>query len=328
MNEPPSKPNGRTGFVVGKFLPPHRGHRHLIETARDAVDHLVVMLCYRPDDFVPGHVRAEWLREIHPDCEILPVPDTLADDSRLWAVFVRETLGYVPDVVFTSEDYGEPFAGYLGSRHVLVDRERLRFPVSGTAVRADPYARWRFLEPCVRAYFVKRVCVVGAESSGTTTLAQALAERFRTEWVPEYGREYSERVLDGQLSRAWTSEEFTHIASVQNAREDAAARRASRVLFCDTAAFATSVWHERYLDEPSPHVDALARECRYDLILLTDIDIPFVQDGLRDGETIRSWMHGRFVEVLTAGSAPWTIVSGPHEKRLAEAECLVEGLFG
>jgi NadR type nicotinamide-nucleotide adenylyltransferase len=70
----------------------------------------------------------------------------------------------------------------------MVDRARAAVPVSGTLIRSDPLAYLEFLEPCVRAYFVRRVVLIGAESTGKTTLAQQLAERFNTTWVPEYGR--------------------------------------------------------------------------------------------------------------------------------------------
>ena len=113
------------GFVVGKFYPPHRGHKHLITQARAQVDRLVVMLAHQPTQSIPGELRAAWLEEIHPDCEIHLVPDELEDDSRQWAEFTVRHLGERPDVVFSSEDYGPVFAGLMGSRHVMVDRPRL-----------------------------------------------------------------------------------------------------------------------------------------------------------------------------------------------------------
>jgi HTH-type transcriptional repressor of NAD biosynthesis genes len=321
----------KTGFVVGKFYPPHRGHKYLIDTARAAVDHLTVMICGRPDYTIPTNVRAGWLREIHPDVEVIEVLDTLGDDdSEGWANYVRETLGYVPDMVFTSEDYGDRFCRFLGSRHVLVDKARIAYPCSGTLVRDDALSMWDCLEPCVRAYFVRRIAVVGAESTGTTTTARALAERYNTIWVPEYGREYSEAKyqpgVDGQppLVQDWSTEEFVHIAQRQNEMEDAAARETNRVLFCDTTAFATSLWHRRYTGYDSPEVDALAAGRRYDLILLTDIDIPFIQDGLRDGEHIRSTMHHWFVDMLSAQSTPWVLLSGPLEERLSKASKMID----
>jgi len=158
-----------TGLVIGKFYPPHRGHKHLIESARAQVDRLTVLLCVHEDQTVPGDLRRAWLEEIHPDCEIVAVPDTLPEEPLAWAKFVLDTFGRAPDVVFSSEDYGTPFASAMGATHVMVDRDRIAVPVSGTAVRNDPFAQWDFLEPCVRAYYAKRVVVMGAESTGNTT---------------------------------------------------------------------------------------------------------------------------------------------------------------
>jgi hypothetical protein len=77
------------------------------------------------------------------------------------------------------------------------------YPISGTAVRSNPLGCWDFLEPPVRAWYAKRICLVGAESTGKTTLAQMLAERYQTVWVPEYGREYSERKLSEEGEYNW-----------------------------------------------------------------------------------------------------------------------------
>ena len=95
----------------------------------------------------------------------------------------------------------------------------------------------------MRAWFVKRVVVIGAESTGKTTLARQLAEHFDTVWVPEFGREHWERKIAGlrvtDPPPSWSSDEFVEIATEQQRRENAAARVANRVLFCDTNAFAT-----------------------------------------------------------------------------------------
>src|SRR5438874_1668554 len=150
------------GLVIGKFYPPHRGHKYLIDTAAARVDRLTVILCGKEGQTIPPELRAAWLREIHPGVEVMVIEDTLPeDDSRAWAEHTLSWLGYRPDVVFTSEDYGDRYARFLGCRHVSVDRARRAVPCSGTAVRADPLGCWEFLEPPVRAYFAKRVCVLG-----------------------------------------------------------------------------------------------------------------------------------------------------------------------
>jgi len=317
------------GLVVGKFYPPHRGHRFLIDAAAAACDAVWVIVCGRPGEDPPGELRAAWIREIHPDAAVLLIDDTYDEqDSAVWAENAIRWLGFAPDAVFTSEDYGDAFARCLGCRHVLVDRAREAVPISGTAVRADPLGRWDFLEPPVRAYYAKRVCLVGAESTGKTTLAAALAAHFGTVWVPEFGREYSERMLAGLGEYRFRSEDFVEIARRQCAMEDEAARRANRVLVCDTDAFATAIWHRRYLGEPSPEVEAIAASRRSpDLYLVTDVDTPFVQDGLRDGELIRGWMHETFLDELASRGLPFRLLAGPFGERLARAVAHVEGLL-
>lgn len=319
------------GFIVGKFYPPHRGHKHLIESARRQVDQLIVMVAAHPAQTISGELRKAWLQEIHPDCDVRLVADELEDDSRQWADFTIRYLGRAPDVVFTSEDYGPVYAQLMGSRHVMIDRDRTAVPISGTTIREDPLNHWDMLEPCVRAYFVRRIVLIGAESTGKTMLAQQLAERFDTVWTPEYGREHWERKLAGRTlddpPPSWSHDEFVEIAAEQQRRENLAARCANRVLICDTNAFATGTWHERYYQSRDERVDAIgAADCAH-LYLLTAPDVPFVQDGYRDGEHIRQWMHDRFVEQLTSGNADWRLVQGSYESRLQFAETAIRERF-
>ena len=164
---------------------------------------------------------------------------------------------------------------------------------------------------------VRRVVIIGSESSGTTTLARALAEHYRTTWVPEYGRTYSEGRVHS--SQPWRSDEFVHIATEQVRMEDALETLANRVLICDTDAFATAIWHERYMGTPSADVKRLAASRRYDLYVVTDVNIPFQRDDIRDGESFRQWMQDRFIEELSKNSTPMMLVTGPHEERFAAA---------
>ena len=96
------------------------------------------------------------------------------------------------------------------------------------------------------------------------------------------------------------------------------------MVICDTDAFATRLWHHRYLGAFSPAVDAIAASHRPDLYLLTGDEIPFVQDGLRDGEGIRHAMHAHFEQELARQEVPFHLLRGSHEKRLARAIELVE----
>ena len=310
----------RRGLVIGKFYPPHKGHKYLIDFAAQRVDHLVVVVCDRSDQEVSGKLRAQWLRTIHPNVQVIVVDDILKDeDSQAWAEYTEQFLSYTPDVVFTSENYGENYARFLQCEHVLVDKARAVVPISSTQIRANPLKCWGYLEPCVRGYFAKRVCVIGAESTGTTTMTEALADHYKTKWVAEYGREYWEKLKSLSENLKWDTKEFILIAEEQNRREDQLAQECHKVLFCDTDSFATSIWHERYMGFHSPEVQKVSEGRRYDLYLLTDTDIPFVQDGTRDGERIRHWMHTKFEEELKKHNKNYLLLSGAHEDRLKKA---------
>ena len=318
------------GIVIGKFYPPHRGHKYLIDTARAQCRELTVIVCWRKGQEISGYLRAQWLQRIHPDVRVILLDDDrLADDdSKGWAENTIAALGYVPDAVFTSEAYGDPYARFMGTVHVLVDKERTHIPISATMVRSDPMKYVPFLEPCVRGYFSKRIAVVGAESTGTTTLANALAEYYGAPWVPEYGRAYSEGKRYLKADPSWRSEEFVHIAAAQSALENVLAESSNGLIILDTDAFATGIWHERYMGTRSTEVERIASERRPDLYLLTGDEIPFVQDGLRDGEHIRHGMHERFIERLTEECRPYVLVTGSSNERLAQAIKAIGAVVG
>lgn len=181
-----------------------------------------------------------------------------------------------------------------------------------------------------------RIVLVGSESTGKTTLARQLVVHYRrrwpnTQWVPEYGREYTELLLKRQdvpdaevrsaqvRSAQWTAEDFAVIAIEQQRLEDQAAATGSPVLFCDTDALATRLWERRYLgDGSNAAFDALPELPPRGLYLLADIaGVPFEQDGIRDGEDYRGAMQRWFEEELTAREQPWVLISGNRAERLA-----------
>ena len=319
----------KRGFVVGKFYPPHAGHHHLIRTAAAHADQLVVGVVDNPRYTIPAKLRATWLQETHPDVTVTVIPDINDDDnSEAWALHTKTFLGYTPSFVATSENYGTTWAHALNCEHILVDIDRTTYPVSGTKVRSDPFTYWQYLEPNVQAYFTPRVAVVGAESTGTTTLTRQLAEYYTTNWVPEYGRMYTEgKLRSGQLSANWTSHEFEHIASVQNQAEDEYARSSNELLICDTNAFATELWHELYMNTHSKAVAELAHNRHYLLHIVTSPDIPYEQDGTRDSEPLRQWMHERFIAELSKRNLPFIVVTGSKEKRLTQATAAIDAVL-
>ena len=318
-----TKKNFDRGLVIGKFYPFHRGHHYLIETALKNSNHDTIILCHTQSYSIPPEIRAGWIKEIFPDIDIrILLHDPSMDDnspkkSEIWAKITLDFLGFSPDAVFSSESYGKPYSKFMGSTHIMVDGSRKKYPVSGTLVRQNPLLMWNYLDPPVKAYFAKRIAIVGAESTGTTTLAQDLAKHYKTVWVPEYGRTYYEGKMFSQSSQKWRSEEFVYIAQNQNELENKLAGISNKLVICDTDSLATVLWHKRYLGFMSINLEPLIQP--KDLYILTDIDIPFVQDGTRDGEKIRSWMHQLFIKELTRRKQKYIIISGSKQYRLKKA---------
>jgi NadR type nicotinamide-nucleotide adenylyltransferase len=170
---------------------------------------------------------------------------------------------------------------------------------------------------------VARVCLLGAESTGKTTLANALAERYQTLWNPEYGRVYTE--VGRERGAPWESWEFAHIAHVHCWYEDFLATFARRVIFGDTDAFTTAVFHEAYLGAPASGFEDLAAR-RYDLYLVCGLDVPFTHDGLREFERQRQWMHERLLDHARESGSPWLLLEGPLDVRLAASRTAVDAL--
>jgi nicotinamide riboside kinase len=189
------------------------------------------------------------------------------------------------------------------------------------AARRDPVSAWSVLHPIVQGALTTRVCVVGAESTGKTTLVRAMSDRHATHGVGEYGRDYTIAKKDAGTNDHWTTEDFVRIAEEQQRLEDEAAVGAGPLFFCDTDAMTTALWHERYQGSSSKVVDRLGRMRTYDLFVLCDTDIPWERDGIRLGADTRSAMHRRFLEVLsTQRREPWILVSGSVEQRMAAVD--------
>lgn len=313
------------GLIVGKFYPFHNGHEYLIRTGLSRSKHLVVaVVANRKKELISAETRSEWIKETFQDLDVRIIEDIEDDDnSKAWADYTRQFLGCVPDAVFTSEDYGVTWAAELGCAHVCVDKARRTIPISGTLVRSNPFKYWDYLPYPTRRYFTPRIVLIGAESTGKSTLAEQLAAHYQTNLVHEYGRYYVElqrhnkdtKLVNGGLSVAWHEQDFVNIATTQNLICEQLSANANKLLICDTDAFATSVWHYRYTKKWSKKVARLIKKVPL-LYLVTPPDIPFTQDGTRDGQKIRRNMHQWVLSALKRDNRPYHIVEGGLDQQV------------
>lgn len=319
------------GFTLGKFMPPHTGHMHLIRASLEHVSHLTVLVCTVRRESIPGEIRFQWMKELISDGNITlvhvteEVPSYPHEHSDFWAIWesvLKRNIHPETEVFFSSEEYGDEVASRLNIRHIKIDALRTAVPVSGTAIRERPLTNWNFIPDVVRPYFVKRVVLTGPESTGKTTMTHKLGTYFNTGWVEEYGREHFLKV-GGKL----TLEDISQIATTQLQWEDAAAKHANRILFCDTDLIVTQVWSEIYFNECPEWISSINRQRRYDLFLLMDIDIPWVDDGSREFPQLREYHFNRLKHELDSRHANYRIISGNFEERFLQAVNAVQQTF-
>jgi HTH-type transcriptional repressor of NAD biosynthesis genes len=150
-----------TGLIVGRFDPPHLGHSHMIEWAARRCELLVVFVNTSPgSDTAPGHLRAAWLAELHPEVTVIELRHRLGtdfDDEELWAKWMALFTDAWPHdegphAVFSSDAYVVELASRFAAEPVVVDAERVTVPISATQIREDPGAHLHHLAPAVRAW--------------------------------------------------------------------------------------------------------------------------------------------------------------------------------
>jgi NadR type nicotinamide-nucleotide adenylyltransferase len=176
---------------------------------------------------------------------------------------------------------------------------------------------------------VSRVAILGAESTGKSTLAAALAKRYCTLWVPEYLRQFVETE-----QRVPYETDQLGIAEVQMERENAAAAAAAAAkagvpafLFCDTTPFMTAIYSGVYWGRVDPALAALDLRYDYAVTLVAAPDLPWVADGLqRESEAVRQQVHQALVDKLERRAIAYTLLTGSLEQRLAQAQTALGNL--
>lgn len=335
------------GVIIGKFWPPHSGHQALIEFAQTKVDTIYVLVCATDMQRPQGRDRARWVQQIFPKAEVILTEDfciwhapgpCLTECSMKWANRVRELVFEPIDAVFASEEYGTNFGAAMGATFFPFDPPRLQHSISGTAIRENPFSNWSFLHPYVKSGLTRKVSVMGAESTGTTTLSNQLATYLGIPCVPEIGRTISWELMAtaGSMEKVeWTPHIFWDILTKHATAEDSA--RAQSIMktpqelgpwiVADTDALATIAWWERYLGEPTVDVRAFADSRLADAYIVTSPDdVDFHQDGIRDGENVRLQMHERFLELAHTTDRPVLLAQGTPSQRLDSAIQFLEGV--
>ena len=172
-----------------------------------------------------------------------------------------------------------------------------------------------------------KIVLFGPESSGKTTLSRHLARHYNTVWAPEFAREYLQKKWNNER-KTCEKDDLIPIALGQMKLENKLAKRADKVLICDTDLLETKVYSEEFyggfVDEK---LDKAASENKYDLYLLTYIDTPWEEDDLRDRPEQRLEMFNAFEKALKDNKRPYVLLKGNKETRLKNATKAIDKLI-
>ncbi|KIO53650.1 DUF4301 family protein [Flavobacterium hibernum] len=170
-----------------------------------------------------------------------------------------------------------------------------------------------------------KIALFGPESTGKTTLAKQLAEYYETEWIPEFARDYLQEKWE-ENQHICVADDMLPIAYGQVALENQKLAVAKKYLFCDTNLMVTKVFSEMYYGFCDPLLNEAALEHEYDLFFLTDIDVPWEKDDIRDTPDGRETVFSVFKQTLIDTNKPFITLSGNKESRLAKATAIIDRL--
>lgn len=165
----------------------------------------------------------------------------------------------------------------------------------------------------------------GPESTGKTTLAKQLAAHFETVWTPEFARDYLQKKWDVS-QKICEPEDLIPIAIGQVKLENDALLTANKYLFCDTNLMVTKVFSEMYYNFCDPALNKAASKHKYDLFFLTDVDVPWTKDDIRDRPSDRTVTLATFKKALLENNKPFITISGTEEQRFNKAVKILSDL--
>lgn len=330
MDLNPRRQPSEWALVLGKFHPYHPGHRALIEEALRLRPRVLVLVAARPEEVIPGPQRFEWVYEAwrhearvrvdYTDADLPDAPEPDPEVARVWGSWLRARY---PDIglFVAGEAYAPWVAQAWGIPFHLYDPGRTRVPLRGRDLHARPQDYWDQLSEPVRAWYRRKICLYGPESTGKTTLAAALAEAYGTLWVPETAR----RLLEADP--AFSPERLEAFAQEHARAIDETFGRCRRYLFVDTDYTTTCIYGGLYWNRSpvaSPRVKAAHR---YDLTLNCAVDLPWVADPQRDQGHRRAELAEAFTQALEDEGRVWRWVRGQGAARTLDARAQIDEYF-
>lgn len=183
---------------------------------------------------------------------------------------------------------------------------------------------------------LKKIVVIGPESTGKSYLCEQLAAHYQTIWVKEYAREYLlsngkaynfDTLLDIAKGQMQTEEKA--VSRLMNAVNETATASINKPLFIDTDLYVMKVWSEFVFNDCNHWILNNIAKKHYDLYLLCNVDLPWIKDELREypDQAVREKIYLHYKDILVNQQTPWINISGNYEERLLKAINAVDELI-
>lgn len=327
--------------VLGKFMPPHKGHEYMIRFAKQYGDNVHVIVDCLKEQTIEPPLRKKWLEEQINGINVIALtqntPQQPEDHPDFWNVWkttiinaVIRSGGEKPDLLVAAMDYGWKLSEVLECDFVPIDVARETFPISATQIREDIFKNWDFLMESARPFFMKKLCFMGPESTGKTTCSQRIAKQLNTIYVPEYAKSVIEK-QNGQFFL----ENVEQVALAQINSENALSRFVNKVMICDSDPLTTLLWSELLFNTSPIALKEMVDKQHYDMTFLFYPDTIFVEDLHRnlsnnnkekiDNERLLFFEKSK--DYLEKLKRPYMIIKGGYEEKYEQINNWIENNY-
>jgi HTH-type transcriptional repressor of NAD biosynthesis genes len=323
----------KKGLLLGKFMPFHNGHIALINFALAHTESLTVLVCANKNEPIDGATRYNWIKNyylynqrvevVHTEYDNAMLPAASASSQQAaekWTAYLKENFPET-GIFISSEPYGEYVAAHWGIGYLCFDERRNLVPISATDIRNHPFKNWLYIPETVRPYFVKKIGIVGSESTGKSILAERLAAYYKTTFVPEMARDIIEKTVTCTIADLYTIAAL-HARTIIEKNE-----LANKLLFVDTDINITKSYGHFLFNAAIIPENWINEANRFALYLFLETDCPYVQDGTRLDKKDREKLNGYHKKAFAEQGISYHTIRGNWEQRFAAAIKIIDQEF-